>query len=213
MRNRGFEDETLDYFDIGYSANQNMVTTPVHWPDGVPAGQVGRSVIPGDKSFKNSQNLPRSKTMFNIHRAKRIGDRVIICESAFDAMRIHQAGFPNVIAILGGHISPDNYNLLDRTFETIVIFTDNDKPEDYKRKGCGKCKGRGGCVGHPPGREIGINLAGALPNKMLYWASFDERVIYPHGAKDACDMTDDEIRQCIMRAVSYPEYISWTLDN
>ncbi len=33
---------------------------------------------------------------------------------AFHAIRVHQAGFPNVVATLGGHISHDNLNLLNR---------------------------------------------------------------------------------------------------
>lgn len=84
------------HFDLGYSKNMDMVTVPVHSPDGTPIGLVGRSIK--GKSFKNSTNLPKSKTLFNIHRAKKIGDHVIVVESSFDAIRVHQAGFPNVVA-------------------------------------------------------------------------------------------------------------------
>ena len=162
-----------------------MVIVPVHSPDGIPVGLVGRSI--SEKKFKNSTNLPRSKTMFNIHRAKKIGSQVIVVESTFDAIRIHQAGFPNVVATLGGHISHDNINLLNRYFNRIVIMTDSD----------------------PAGRELGMNIANKLRNKDILWASHSYGKIYPNNAKDAGDMSDEEIKTCINNAVSDIEYRSW----
>ena len=94
FKSRGINQESANYFELGYSSNMKMVTVPVHSPDGMAIGLVGRSIE--GKSFKNSTNLPKSKTLFNIHRAKKIGDHVIVVESSFDAIRVHQAGFPNV---------------------------------------------------------------------------------------------------------------------
>jgi len=182
---RGINHESMDYFELGYSQKQNMVTVPVHSPDGLPVGLVGRSI--SDKRFKNSTNLPRSKTMFNIHRAKKIGDQVIIVESSFDAIRVHQAGFPNVVATLGGHISHDNINLLNRYFNKIIIMTDADEA----------------------GRALGKNISNKLRNKDILWASYSYGKIYPHDAKDAGDMTEEEIRSCIKNSVSDIEYRSW----
>jgi DNA primase len=89
---RGINSESMNYFRLGYSEHQNMVVVPVHSPDGLPVGIVGRSIV--EKKFKNSTNLPKNQTLFNIHRAKKIGSHVIIVESSFDAIRVHQAGFP-----------------------------------------------------------------------------------------------------------------------
>jgi DNA primase len=177
----------MTHFKLGYSEAQGMVIVPVHSPNGVPVGLVGRSIA--EKKFKNSTNLPKNKTLFNIHRAKRIGDQVIIVESSFDAIRIHQAGFPNVIATLGGHISTDNLNLLNRYFNKVIIMTDADKA----------------------GRELGISISNKLKNKDILWASYSYGKIYPHDAKDAGDMTENEIKLCINNAVSDIEYKSWGL--
>jgi DNA primase len=182
---RGINEESINYFKLGYSENLDMVTVPVHSPDGIPVGLVGRSIK--DKRFKNSNNLPRSKTMFNIHRAKRIGSQVVVVESSFDAIRVHQAGFPNVVATLGGHISPENLSLLNRYFTTITIMTDADQA----------------------GRDLGFNIANKLKGKDILWASYSYGKIYPHDAKDAGDMTDEEIVDCIRNAVSDIEYRSW----
>ena len=185
LKSRGINEESMHYFKLGYSQNMNMVITPVHSPDGQPIGLVGRSIE--GKTFKNSTNLPKSKTLFNIHRAKKIGDHVIIVESNFDAIRVHQAGFPNVIATLGGHMSQTNINLINRYFNKITIMTDSDIA----------------------GRELGASISSRLRNKNILWASYDYGKIYPHDAKDVGDMTDEEIKLCIKNAVSDIEYRSW----
>lgn len=177
--------ESSEYFWLGYSPAMNMVVTPVHSPDGLPIGIVGRSIE--GKTFKNSTNLPKSKTLFNIHRAKKIGDNVIVCESNFDAIRIHQAGFPNVVATLGGFLSNEQHNLLNRYFNKIIIMTDADEA----------------------GRELGKSISTKLRNKDISWASFGYKEIYPHKAKDAGDLTEEEIKICIKNSVSDIEYRSW----
>ena len=182
---RGINEESMNHFFLGYSNSMGMVVTPVHSPDGTPIGIVGRSIE--GKSFKNSTNLPKSKTLFNIHRAKKIGNHVIIVESNFDAIRIHQAGFPNVVATLGGFLSTEQHNLLNRYFNKVTIMTDADLA----------------------GRELGLSIANRLKNKDLLWASYEYGKIYPHDAKDAGDMTDEEIKACIVNAVSDIEYRSW----
>ncbi len=185
FKHRGINEESMKYFKLGYSSNMGMVIVPVHSPDGMPVGLVGRSI--SEKKFKNSTNLPRSKTMFNIHRAKRIGGQVIIVESTFDAIRVHQAGFPNVVATLGGHISHDNISLLNRYFNRIILMTDSDQA----------------------GRELGMTIASRMRNKDILWASHSYGKIYPNNAKDAGDMTDEEISACIKNAVSDIEYRTW----
>ena len=182
---RGINEESMNHFFLGYSNSMGMVVTPVHSPDGTPIGIVGRSIE--GKSFKNSTNLPKSKTLFNVHRAKKIGNHVIIVESNFDAIRIHQAGFPNVVATLGGFLSTEQHNLLNRYFNKVTIMTDADLA----------------------GRELGLSIANRLKNKDLLWASYEYGKIYPHDAKDAGDMTDEEIKACIVNAVSDIEYRSW----
>ena len=182
---RGISHESMDYFELGYSSNMGMVTVPVHNPDGMPIGIVGRSIE--GKSFKNSTNLPKSKTLFNIHRAKKIGAHVIVVESSFDAIRVHQAGFPNVVATLGGFLSTEQQNLLNRHFNKITIMTDADQA----------------------GRELGKSIVNKLKFKDLLWASYEYGKIYPHDAKDAGDMTDEEIKTCIKNSVSDIEYRSW----
>lgn len=206
MQGRGFDNETLGHFQIGYSEAKDMIAVPVHSPDGICIGIVGRSIE--GKQFKNSKGLQRNKTLFNIHRAKRIGSIVIICESSYDAMRIHQAGFPNVVAVLGGSLSPYNISLLDRYFDKIIIMTDYDKKSEHKFRDCHRCKTKhqDDCEGHNPGRDTGLKLAAALHHKDIEWAVFSDTMVYPHG-KDATDLFDGEIQLMIHNSIPHIEYI------
>lgn len=185
FNSRNITEESMEYFCLGFSSSQQMVTVPLHSPDGLPVGVIGRSIE--GKRFKNSDNLPRSLTMFNLHRAKKTSATIIICESSFDAIRIHQAGYPNVIATLGGSISKENVQNLNRYSSSIIIATDADEA----------------------GRKLGKEIHSKLSHKDISWASFDDGIVYPHGAKDVGDLTDQEIKQSIKNAVSHFEYISW----
>lgn len=205
---RGITEESMDYFKLGYSGQQNMVTVPLHSPDDLPVGIIGRSIV--DKRFKNSRNLPRNKTMFNLNRAKRVSSTVVVCESSFDAIRVHQSGFPNVVATLGGFLSKENVANLNRYFTKIIIMTDFDDKNKHVAENCRKCY-PGTCQGHNPGRDLGVQIIKSLPYKEVLWACFDDNVVYPHDAKDAGDMTDQEIRTCIINAVPNYEYAAWDM--
>lgn len=206
---RGFTRDTCDTFEVGYSEAQRMVTVPLHSPNDIPVGIIGRSIE--GKEFKNSKDLPRSKTLFNLNRARRVGDICIVTESSFGTMRYHQAGFPNTVGTLGGHISPENLANLDRNFSMIIIATDFDDKKDHINPKC-RVHGVGLCPGHNPGRELGMTIANALRNRNVMWAVHDYKEVYPRGLKDEGGMTDDEIRHCVENAVSHFEYISWGVD-
>lgn len=182
LNGRGINNESIDYFRLGYSQAQKMVIVPVHSPDGIPVGLVGRSIE--GKSFKNSTGLPRNKTMFNIHRARRVSSTVVIVESSFDAIRVHQSGYPNVIASLGGSMSKINIENINRNFTKVIIMTDADSA----------------------GRDLGKTLANSLKNKEILWAHYSNDILYPNDAKDVGDMTEEEIRICIENSLADYEY-------
>ena len=179
---RHINEEAMEYFKLGYSHKQQMVVVPLHSPDGIPVGLIGRSIQ--GKQFKNTPNLPRNKTMFNSHRAKREGGTIIIVESSFDAIRLWQAGFPNAVATLGGSISDTNLQYLNKYASTIILMTDNDRA----------------------GKALGTTIASKLNRKNVLWAKYNHDVMYPREAKDVGDLTNEEIKQCIKNAIPHFEY-------
>lgn len=123
FRYRKLEISSWAKFSLGYSEKQDMVTVPVHSPDGMPLGFVGRSVE--GKEFKNTPGLPKSKTLFNLHRVK-TADKVYVVESSFDAIRLDQCGFP-AVATLGSNVSNIQIELLQKYFNNIIVVADNDE--------------------------------------------------------------------------------------
>jgi DNA primase len=204
MLGRGFTDTTLEKFDVGYSVKQGLVTVPVHDPNGVPLGMVGRSIT--GKDFKNSPGLPKTKTIFNSHRAKRSTGVAIVTEASFDVMSIFQEGFDGGTAILGGTLSKEQIYILDRYFSKIIIMTDFDDKTKHMRTNCRTCLGK--CQGHNPGRDLGAAIAKALPMKEILWAHSPTEHVYFGNVKDATDMVKSpgQIRACIENAIPNYEY-------
>lgn len=114
---------SVEKFQLGYSDKRDMVTIPVHSPDGMCVGFVGRSVE--GKEFKNSPKLPKSKTLFNLNRVK-TSRTVYVVESSFDAIRLDQCGFP-AVATLGASVNSTQIDLLQKYFNDIIVIADNDE--------------------------------------------------------------------------------------
>lgn len=121
--NRLITEESVKKFALGYSEKQDMVTIPVHSPDGMTLGFVGRSIE--GKEFKNTPGLPKGKLLFNLHRIK-ASSLVYVVESSFDAIRLDQVGFP-AVATLGANVSNSQIRLLEKYFTNVVLIADNDE--------------------------------------------------------------------------------------
>jgi DNA primase len=120
---RSITEDSVKKFWLGYSEKQDMVTIPVHSPDGLTIGFVGRSVE--GKEFKNTPGLPKSKVLFNLHRVK-TSSIIYVVESSFDAIRLDQVGFP-AVATLGANVSASQIKLLEKYFNNVVLIADNDE--------------------------------------------------------------------------------------
>lgn len=115
--------DSINKFKLGYSEKQDMVIVPVHAPDGLCLGFVGRSI--NGKIFKNTPGLPKSKTLFNIHRVK-TSSNIYVVESSFDVIRLDQLGL-SAVATLGANVSGKQIELLQKYFNNIYIIADNDE--------------------------------------------------------------------------------------
>ena len=121
---RQINTSSMDKFLLGYSDKQDMVTVPVHSPDGkILVGFVGRSVE--GKEFKNTPGLPKSKVLFNLHRARKY-DSVFVVESSFDAIRLDQNGL-GAVATLGANVSTQQLELMKKYFNSVIVVADNDE--------------------------------------------------------------------------------------
>jgi DNA primase len=123
FQGRLINETSIKKFWLGYSEKQDMVTIPIHSPDGVEVGFVARSVE--GKNFKNTPKLPKAKILFNLHRVK-VSKKVYVVESSFDAIRLDQCGF-SAVATLGANISSHQTDLLKKYFNNICVIADNDE--------------------------------------------------------------------------------------
>lgn len=217
MRNvRGIEKETIDYFNVGYSYLKNMITIPGYSHNNIPVGIIGRSIE--GKRFQYSTGFPIAKVWFNLNKARRESNTVIVVEASMDVLKIHQAGRPNVIASLGGHVSDYKMDLLNKYFEKVVIATDVDGLKPIQR--CLFCRREAKekgipfkeCKGHDAGRELAESIRERFSREVLY-AAYSSEEIYPHGAKDPGELKDDEILQCIDNALPWQQYRQTFVEN
>lgn len=204
MKGRGFTEAALQWYGIGYSPKRDMIGVPMHDIQANPIGLIGRTIE--GKRFQNSKDLPKKRTLFNIHRAKRRAHG-IITEASFDAIRIWQATGIDAVATLGSHFSPEQSLQVNKYFTHLTIFTDDDQEKTFN-KSCRKCKGKGmsTCIGHNTGLELGMKIAEDCRGLSVSWAHLDSLKRYD-GNKDAGDLTDDQIAYAVDNAVPHFEMV------
>lgn len=205
VEKRKLTPQTLGFFGVGYSIKNDLVTIPLHDWNGKLVGIIGRSTE--GKRFKNSDKLPTSKTLFNVHRAKKLAGPLVIVEASITAMKVHQAGHHKVVATNGGFFTEHHKSIVDRYFDEVIIMTDDDNPDDHRTPLCRKCENT--CLGHNPGRALGEKIVKDLPNKRIRWGSYSHHVVYPNGAKDPDVLEDEEIMTCINNSISSIEWNFW----
>ena len=89
----------------------------------------GRSIDDSEPKYKLPTGFKKSHVLFNFHRVLESGKgrAVILVEGFFDSMKIHQAGFPNVIALMGSTISNHQEQLLVDHFKEVIVMLDGDE--------------------------------------------------------------------------------------
>lgn len=169
LLDRGFSMETLEYFEIGFSVPKSRVVIPARDQFFNLVGLIGRAVTKEQiPRYLYSTGFPKRNILFNLNNAK-IYDEVIIVEGSLDAMKIHQAGYPNVVATLGAIITDNQMKLIKNYFDSITIIPDNDDA----------------------GRAMKDAIIQGVRSKETYLAEC------PEGFKDAADLNSKQISNII----------------
>lgn len=140
---RGLDIETLEYFEIGYSRVKDRIVVPVRDPNYKLVGFIGRATSDEQEPrYLYNKGFKRADVLFNIQNAKQ-HPSCIITEGSVDAMMVHQAGYPNVVATLGAQVSGNQIKMLKRYFDELIIFSDNDEAGiAMKNDIIGLCRGK-----------------------------------------------------------------------
>ena len=117
---------TLEKFEVGFSKSKNRIVIPVRNQQYKIVGLIGRAIESlQEPRYLYNKGFKRADVLLNIQNAKAFSE-VIVVEGSVDAMKVHEAGFPNVVATLGAQVSRNQVVLLKKYFDKIIIFSDND---------------------------------------------------------------------------------------
>jgi DNA primase len=130
---RGLSRETAAHFGIGYYSRPGIMSgrlaIPIHDEQGRLVAYCGRSLTPEDSRYRFPAGFRKTAVLFNYHRAAAFADDgVVVVEGFFDSMRVHQAGFPSVVALMGAALSRGQENLLVQRFRRVRLMLDGDQP-------------------------------------------------------------------------------------
>jgi len=88
----------------------------------------GRAINGEEPKYRFPAGFHKSQVLFTLNRAKQDRDRsVIIVEGFFDAVKVYQAGHPNVVALMGSSLSDEQERLLQKHFDHAVLMLDGDE--------------------------------------------------------------------------------------
>jgi len=128
--------ETAQLFEAGVTHRSKLlrgtIAVRLHDLAGHPLGYCGRRLdneqIRRWGKWRFPRNFPKGRLLYNAHRAllHRAGG-LVVCECPWSIMRLHQAGIPGAVALLGTTLTPIQAEFLARAPHVLFLF-DGDPP-------------------------------------------------------------------------------------
>lgn len=170
LRNRGVSDETIQTFELGADAERRAVVIPICDAYGNKIATARRHLDPdpskGRPKYKNSENseiYDKSRTFYNLHRARRESDgAILVVEGYMDVFSAHQNGYPFTVAKCGSRLTTEQADLLKgiRNLRKVVLVPDTDAAgqdacESDAKLVKGALPGVAVVVATTPGKDLG----------------------------------------------------------
>jgi DNA primase len=133
LAQRGITESTARTFGIGFFPGQGSmkgrIVIPIHSEQADLIAYAGRAIDSTAPKYRFPTRFRKSLVLFNLHRAASADDdtKVIVVEGFFDCMKVHQAGYPCVVALMGSTLSVGQEKLLEDHFQRVVLMLDGDK--------------------------------------------------------------------------------------
>lgn len=138
---KGISPETVNYFGLGFCSKgilKDRIAIPIHDENSNLVAYCGRAVtddqIENEGKYKQPPKFVKSAVVYNLHRQLENPEIFILVESFLSVFQLHQAGYPNCLALMGSVLSEAQEKLItDRLGPKgkILLFFDND--EDGKK--------------------------------------------------------------------------------
>ena len=131
LAQRGIDPDTAAQFGVGFYPGPGLmsgrIVIPIRNRHGQLVAYAGRALDDRSPKYKLPAGFRKALELFNLQQAVATGARiVIVVEGYFDCMRVHQAGFSCVVALMGSSLSAAQESDLRRHFECIVLMLDGD---------------------------------------------------------------------------------------
>ena len=119
-------------FGVGFYAGpgllRNRIAIPIQDAQGRLVAYCGRSLDGSEPRYKFPPGFAKAHVLYNFHRAAD-GDSpgVIVVEGFFDCLKVQQAGFGSVVALMGAAFSAAQRQLLTSRFQHVTVMLDGDE--------------------------------------------------------------------------------------
>jgi len=140
----GFLKETLRHFEVGFDYQNLRITYPIRNLFGELIGISGRTVVDAEPRYKlyrkelvkaagvpENYELNKEGVLWHAHMLYpvlyKVSEPVIITEGFKAAMWLWQAGFHNVVALIGSYLTELHANLLSVLQCPLFLFLDNNE--------------------------------------------------------------------------------------
>jgi DNA primase len=138
LKERGLNQETIEDFGLGSASRGLMkgrIAIPIHNENGELVAYAGRwpgEPPEGEARYKLPVGFVKTAVVFNLHRATELAREkgLVVVEGFFGAMKVHQSGFPNVVALMGSYLSEAQTHLLRAALGAqgkVTIMMDGDE--------------------------------------------------------------------------------------
>lgn len=121
---RGFSDETVRKWMLGYDPESRRAVVPVMWKREI-IGWSKRAVDDGvQPKWVHSPGLPKSDILFGMDNFS--GDSAVLVEAPLSVIMLDQQGIGNAVASFGCSLSEKQSRLLRSHYNNVLIFYDPD---------------------------------------------------------------------------------------
>jgi len=128
---RGIENLTAVQFGVGFYRGAGIfagrLVIPIHNERGELMAYCGRAIDGSQPRYRFPSGFAKSELVFNLHRAAAAAQpTAIVVEGFFDCLKVHQAGMPAVVALMGAALYEAQKAALLRHFRSIILMLDGD---------------------------------------------------------------------------------------
>jgi hypothetical protein len=135
----GITTETAQHFGAGFFGGPGRLTgrivIPIHNDEGDLIAYVGYSADDSGPKRRYWPEFNTSEVLFNYRPPRWLTEEfplsVIVVDEFLDCMKVHQAGFPNVVSLYRPSLSDVQEQLLTQSFHSIVLLLNG--PETARR--------------------------------------------------------------------------------